>query len=256
MCSQEPSVRTQIKQCISVQENLQYVCCVDVFFQADCVRPTAIWRATVGDSSGKKTAYSQDSDRKQIKYWILVPSGSILDHIHVTTGIWNFVKRCLDWEFKCKNTAKQSFQSYMADETVIGCGFYLATVWKYRWWTSVYLLIHSAHYREVAFWDKLFLPELWKDHTTERSENKDFEWLYRIMDNHDKHSLTVVCFNFSAAIWKRLTQTFLGIKHTFLRFNTTVGYCFNSSNSDSDSDSKWFSILIFWWSRSKNIMCL
>lgn len=81
---------------------LQYVCCVDVFFQADCVQPTAMWRATVGDSSGKRTAYSQDSDRKQIKYWILVPSGSILDHIHVTTGIWNFVEHCLVWEFKCK----------------------------------------------------------------------------------------------------------------------------------------------------------
>lgn len=57
-CSQEPSGRTEIKQCISVQEDFQYGFRVDVFFQADCVGAAAMWRVTfvVCSSNGLPTA--------------------------------------------------------------------------------------------------------------------------------------------------------------------------------------------------------
>lgn len=58
MRSQEPSGRTEIKQCISVQEDFQYGFRVDVFFQADCVGAAAMWRVTfvVCSRNGPPTA--------------------------------------------------------------------------------------------------------------------------------------------------------------------------------------------------------
>lgn len=87
--SEEPSGRTEIKHCISVQEDLQYVCCVDVFIQQNCFGITAIWRASVVDINWKKPAYGHVLDKKQIKgYFISVPLVflvSILDRFNTTS---------------------------------------------------------------------------------------------------------------------------------------------------------------------------
>lgn len=73
--SEEPSGRTEIKHCISVQEDLQYVCCVDVFIQQNCFGITAMRRASVVDISGKKPAYGHVFNKKQIKCCTTGPIG-------------------------------------------------------------------------------------------------------------------------------------------------------------------------------------
>ena len=65
--SQEPSGRKEIKQCISVQKDLQYVCRVDVFVQPDPFGTTAMRTATVVESSAERPAYRQVCDQHKTR---------------------------------------------------------------------------------------------------------------------------------------------------------------------------------------------
>jgi len=57
--SLEPSGRKELKQCVSVQEDLQYVCRVNVLVQPARSGTTAMVRATAVDRRGKRPAISK-----------------------------------------------------------------------------------------------------------------------------------------------------------------------------------------------------